>query len=118
MSDSVNVERLREATFDDPEFMGELVEMFLTDVADQLVSLDRAIAAEDWPSASRTAHRVRGSSSNVGADELARLCSDLEHRSAEAETAESSAGAGIREEFERVRLTLLDCVLQAKSEER
>jgi HPt (histidine-containing phosphotransfer) domain-containing protein len=118
MSDSVNVERLREATFDDPEFMGELVEIFLTDVADQLVSLERAIASQDWPSTSRTAHRVRGASSNVGADELARLCSNLEHRSAAAETVESSAGTGIREEFERVRSALLDCVLQAKSEGR
>jgi HPt (histidine-containing phosphotransfer) domain-containing protein len=118
MSDSVNVARLREATLDDAEFMDELVEMFLTDVADQLVSLELAIAAEDWPSTSRTAHRLRGASSNVGAEELARLCSDLEHRSAEAGAVESSAGAGIREEFERVTSALQDCVAQAKSEGR
>lgn len=118
MSDPVNVTRLREATLDDAEFMGELVEMFVTDVGDQLVSLEQAIAAADWNSTKRTAHRLRGASSNVGADELARLCADLEHRSSETETVESSAGAGIRAEFERVKTALQGCVLQAKSEGR
>jgi len=116
MPDPVNVVRLREATLDDAEFMGELVEMFVTDVADQLVSLEQAIASQDWASTRRTAHRLRGASSNVGAEELARLCSDLEHRSAEAEAVESSAGAGIRVEFERVKAALQNCVVQAKSE--
>ena len=118
MSDPVNVARLREATLDDAEFMGELVEMFLTDAADQLVSLEQAIASADWPFTSRTAHRLRGASSNVGAEELARLCADLEHRSSEGAAVEQAAGMGIREEFERVSLALQDCVLQAKSEGR
>jgi HPt (histidine-containing phosphotransfer) domain-containing protein len=118
MSDAVNVARLREATLDDPEFMGELVEMFLTDVTDQLVSLERAIASQDWTSTSRLAHRLRGASSNVGAEGLARLCSELEHRSNDARDVDSSAGADIRNEFERVRAALQDCVLQAQSEGR
>lgn len=118
MTDPVNVVRLREATLDDAQFMGELVEMFVTDVADQLVSLDQSIASADWPSTRRTAHRLRGASSNVGAEELARLCSDLEHCSSETEAAGRSAGADIREEFERVKTALQDCVVQAKSEEQ
>jgi HPt (histidine-containing phosphotransfer) domain-containing protein len=116
MSDPVNLTRLREATLEDAEFMGELVEMFLTDAADQLVSLEQAIASADWPSTSRTAHRLRGASSNVGAEELARLCSDLEHRSSEGAAVEETYGLTIREEFERVSAALQDCVVQAKSE--
>ncbi len=118
MSDPVNLARLKEATLDDAEFMGELVEMYLTDAADQLLSLEQAIASADWTSTSRTAHRLRGASSNVGADELARLCSDLEYRSAEGAVVEGVSEMSIREEFERVRVALQDCVLQAKSEGR
>ena len=117
MPDSVNVARLREAVLDDSQFMGELVEIFLTEVGDQLISLERAIASEDWPSITMTAHRLRGASGNVGAEELARLCSELELR-AETGAVERFHGAGIREEFERVRSALQDCVLQAKSEGR
>lgn len=116
MSDPVNVARLREATLDDAEFMDELVEMFLTDAADQLALLERAIASADWPSTSRTAHRLRGASSNVGAEELARLCSELEHSSFEGAAAEENSGITIRQELERVRIALQDCVLQAKGE--
>ena len=118
MSDPVNITRLREAALDDAEFMGELVEMFLTDTADQLVFLEQAIASADWISTSRTAHRLRGASSNVGAQELARLCSDLEQRSSEGTAVETSAGKSIRGEFERVVAALQDCVVQAKSEGR
>jgi HPt (histidine-containing phosphotransfer) domain-containing protein len=118
MSGPVNVRRLREAALEDAEFMGELVEMYLTDAADQLVSLEQAIASADWISTSRTAHRLRGASSNVGAQELARLCSDLEQRSSEGIAVERSAGKSIRAEFERVVVALQDCVLQAKSEGR
>jgi HPt (histidine-containing phosphotransfer) domain-containing protein len=96
--------------------MGELVELFLTDAADQVASLERAIASADWPSTTRTAHRLRGACSNGGADELARLCSDLEHRSAEGAALEEAAGMSIRDELERVSVALQNCVLQAKSE--
>lgn len=116
MAESVNVARLREATFDDAEFMGELVEMFLTDAGVQLVVLEQAIASADGPSTSRTAHRLRGACSNVGAEELARLCADLEHRSAEGAALEEAAGIKIREELDRVSVALQTCVLEAKSE--
>ena len=118
MSDPVNVARLREATLDDAEFMSELVEMYLTDAADQLVSLEQAIASADWSLTSRTAHRLRGASSNVGAEELARLCSELERCSSEGAAVEAASGTTIRREFERVSSALQDCVLQAKSEGR
>lgn len=116
MSDPVDRTRLKEATLDDAEFMGELVEMYLTDAADQLASLEQAIAAADWTTARRTAHRLRGASSNVGAQELARLCSDLEQRSSSGGAVERSAGESLRGEFERVAIALQDCVVKAKGE--
>lgn len=118
MSEPVIMSRLREAALDDAKFMGELVEMYLTDAADQLASLEQAIASADWETASRTAHRLRGASSNIGAQELARLCSDLEQRSSEGAVVECSAGEGLRGEFERVVVALQDCVVQAKREGR
>ena len=118
MSDPVNVGRLREATLADAELMGELVDLFLTDGADQLVFLEQAIASADWPSTRRTAHRLRGASSNVGAEELARLCSELEDSSSEGAAVEQDSGITIRQEFERVRVALRECVLRAKGEEQ
>lgn len=116
MSDPVDRNRLREATLDDAEFMGELVEVYLTDAASQLAALEKAIASADWEATGKTAHRLRGASSNVGAQELARLCADLEVRSSQGLAVEESSGEGLRGEFERVVVALQDCVMQAKSE--
>ena len=116
MSEPVNMSRLREAALEDPEFMGELVEMYLSDAADQVASLEQAIVSEDWRATNSTAHRLRGASSNVGAQELARLCAVLEERSSKGVALESSAGEGLRGEFERVVVALQACVTQAKNE--
>lgn len=115
MSEPVNIVRLREATLDDDEFLVELVEMFLTDTSDQLDLLARAIDSPGQVDVGRKAHRLRGACSNVGAEELARLCAELESQSNSGARIPVSTTDEIRGEFERVSVTLQGCVAEAKS---
>lgn len=58
--------------------LGNLVEAFLRDSADRLQHLQRAVQQQDWDNARRQAHSLKGSSSNLGAVELAQRCQQLE----------------------------------------
>jgi HPt (histidine-containing phosphotransfer) domain-containing protein len=115
MSDPVNVVRLREATLEDDEFLVELVEMFLTDAADQLDLLASAVASPEQLDVGTKAHRLRGACSNIGADELARLCGELESQSESGAKIGPAVTKDIREEFGRVNTALLECMAEAKS---
>ena len=115
MSEPVNIVRLREATLEDDEFLVELVEMFLTDASDQLDLLASAIDSPDQVEVGRKAHRLRGACSNVGAEELARLCAALESQSDSGVRVAASTVGEVRDEFERVSSALQMCVAEAKS---
>lgn len=51
--------------------------VFLTQAADLLQQLDRALAAGDTEALHRTAHTLKGSSASVGLSRLARTAGDL-----------------------------------------
>ena len=72
------LEGLRELNPDDPAFLRELIDLFIADVADRLVELDRAIATSDAPLLMRAAHTIKGSCSNFGAVELMRVSQIME----------------------------------------
>ena len=61
----------------DGTLVEELADQFLADARDELVSLNRAMVADDADTLRRSAHTLRGSSANLGATELARLCTLL-----------------------------------------
>lgn len=61
-----------------PEVMKELVEDFLEDTPPVIAALHAAIAQQDPEALRRTAHRLRSSSANLGADRLADLGRRLE----------------------------------------
>ena len=50
----------------EPDILDELIELFLTDVPPQLVSLKVAVEAGDAHSVERIAHTLKGSSANMG----------------------------------------------------
>ena len=75
---AVNLQRIREATMDDEEFMAELIDIFLDDSPTQIGVLRDAIESRQGEAAAFAAHRLKGSSSNMGADSLAALCRRLE----------------------------------------
>jgi PAS domain S-box-containing protein len=63
---------------DQPDVLGELIDVFLTDARDQIEALRAAIACGDAAAIERAAHRLRGSSANLGATTLAAHCAELE----------------------------------------
>jgi len=74
----LNLGYLHEVSGNDPGFERELLEVFLADLQKHLGVLEGAAAAKDWQTLERRAHQVKGAASNVGAEELHRLCKQLE----------------------------------------
>ena len=74
----VNLQRLRRSALDDEDFLADLVRLFLSDSASQMLLLQAAIAGRKKSDAVRIAHRLKGSSANMGAERLARLFGELE----------------------------------------
>ena len=72
------LEGLRELNPDDPAFLRELIDLFIADVADRLVEIDRAVATADAQLLLRAAHTIKGSCSNFGAVELMRISQIME----------------------------------------
>ena len=59
---------------------GLLIQTYLKDSSDRLVSLRQLLVSEHADSIRRTAHSFKGSSSNLGAVYLASLCSMIERK--------------------------------------
>ena len=91
--------RLGEITGDDPEFLAELVDTYLTDGDAQVRAL-REAPAGDLAALIRPAHSLKSSSASIGAVALADRCRSLE-ADARAGRVDDVAGAveGIAEGF-------------------
>jgi len=60
------------------DFLQELVSLFLRDAALRLSGIREAMVRSDVEAAERSAHSLKGSSSNVGAAQLAALAAEVE----------------------------------------
>ena len=103
--DSAVIANLRE--LGDSNLLSELAQMFLAEVPDRIGALREAIDKGDTQALKRITHTLKGSSANMGARRMSRLCLDLEQAG---ETHDLSAAASILEllnkEFDRVRTEL------------
>jgi CheY-like chemotaxis protein/HPt (histidine-containing phosphotransfer) domain-containing protein len=90
-----------------PDLLSQLIELFLGDAAPRLAGLAQAVAQGDARALERQAHTLKGSSANIGARRLARLCEDLEllGRSGELGRAPGLL-TQLEAEFDRVRAAL------------
>jgi two-component system sensor histidine kinase/response regulator len=103
--DRAVVENLRE--FGGQEMLSELSQMFLDDASSALRDLKEAIESEDPPLVERTAHTLKGSSSNMGAKTMAALCAGLQDAGTSGDLSRAPELLGrLEAEFERVRLEL------------
>jgi PAS domain S-box-containing protein len=102
------VERLERLGSDTGEdLLGQLTDLFLADAELQLVALHEGLATHDAAAVSRCAHTLGGASANLGATELAGLCSHLESESAAGSLDDGEAQLrGLESELERVRSAL------------
>jgi two-component system, sensor histidine kinase and response regulator len=71
------LKELREPGQPDP--LAELAELFQREAAACLEKIDTGLAQHDSALASRAAHSLKGSSSNLGANRLASVCAAIEH---------------------------------------
>ena len=60
------------------EVLASLVEMFLADAMSRIEKLHRELAEQDADGVHETAHALKGSCLNLGADDMARLCAEIE----------------------------------------
>lgn len=77
-SKPIDFERINDATGGDEEFLAELVDIFLEDAALRVDEIHGAVASGDATELRRTAHKLKGSSANVGANGLMSLAKELE----------------------------------------
>jgi len=108
MPDSIHRERLEQIALDDVDFRDALIGVYLDDTREQLAALDRAVGESDEESLLRIAHRLKGSSANLGAVPLAQLCAEAERRfqSADAMDDLTRLLEAIADEFRRVEHAL------------
>jgi HPt (histidine-containing phosphotransfer) domain-containing protein len=64
---------------DEPDVYAQVVRLFLVDVPIHLTALGAAIAAADSEAVWRIAHRLRGSTLEMGVVRMAPLCAELEY---------------------------------------
>ncbi|MEL7372447.1 MAG: Hpt domain-containing protein [Myxococcota bacterium] len=107
MQSPIDYERIEDATGGDREFLEELVDIFLTDAAERIIELREALASGEAESFSRTAHKLKGSSANMGAVRLTDIARDMENlgKSASLNGAEELMEP-LQQELVRVRETL------------
>jgi CheY-like chemotaxis protein/HPt (histidine-containing phosphotransfer) domain-containing protein len=85
----VDLERLRELSDNDPVALRELVELYLTQTADQIGQIRAALEAGAAPQLRRVAHACVGSSATCGINCLVPLLRELERLGHEQQLAEA-----------------------------
>ena len=78
MADCVNLSRIQETSDGDLEFEQELIEMYLEDAREHLDALGTQIEQGDIELVRRSAHTLKGSSSNIGAIKMQEMALQME----------------------------------------
>jgi HPt (histidine-containing phosphotransfer) domain-containing protein len=76
--DVQRIQILKSLGEDDPTFFPNLIKKFLDDTAHSIKKLATEVAANDSENAVATAHKLKGSASNLGATLFASLCKSIQ----------------------------------------
>jgi two-component system, sensor histidine kinase and response regulator len=99
------LKELREPGQADP--LVELAELFNREADSCVQKIERGLAEQDSRLASRAAHSLKGSASNLGAQRLAVLCASVEQKAANADWTQVTTQLGeLKAELARVRESL------------
>jgi HPt (histidine-containing phosphotransfer) domain-containing protein len=94
---------LRDLNPDDPAFLRELIDVFLEDVPQRIIEVEKALAASDAVLLTRAAHTIKGSCSNFGAAGLGQVAQKMELQGKAAAFADAAATLpALRSEFSLV----------------
>jgi HPt (histidine-containing phosphotransfer) domain-containing protein len=72
------LDALMAATGDDPDFLAEMIGVFLADARELLASMDEALASGDTESLRRAAHSLKSNAATFGATRLTALARQIE----------------------------------------
>jgi PAS domain S-box-containing protein len=75
----VNVDKLKRTADGDLDFMRDLIQLYIEGSEPSLSELKTACAADDRTVLRRVAHKLKGASASIHADELVEACTALEH---------------------------------------
>jgi HPt (histidine-containing phosphotransfer) domain-containing protein len=90
-----------------PGFLAELIDLFLKEAAIHLTTLRDSLGARDARAFERSAHTLKGSCGNLGAQAMSRLCSDLQSIGHSADWIRAAQLLpGLEEEFKSVKTEL------------
>jgi CheY-like chemotaxis protein len=73
-----------------PDILAELIAVYLRDTPPRLAALHEAVARADVGALRGAAHSLKGSSSQIGAVQMAQLCADLEEQLRAADLADAA----------------------------
>ena len=62
-----------------PSFLGELIDIFLKEADGHLLKLRASYEGKDAVLFERSAHTLKGSCGNLGAQAMSQICADLQH---------------------------------------
>jgi HPt (histidine-containing phosphotransfer) domain-containing protein len=62
----------------EPDLIVELIDLYLEDAPRRMAVMRKSLADSNWTLLKREAHSLRGSSGNVGALAMARICQEIE----------------------------------------
>ncbi|MBI1248081.1 hypothetical protein GC197_09595 [bacterium] len=84
-----NQQRLIYSDFGDDEDLGELVEMFISEIPDRVQSMMEAAEASDWDQLCRIAHQMKGAAGSYGFGEVTNVAAVVESACREGASAET-----------------------------
>ena len=91
----------------EPDFVVELIDLYLQEAPRIFSTIREGLANNDWLTAKRAAHSLRGSSGNLGILQMALLAGALEHLMADQDASAAELLQGLEDEFTRVEEILL-----------
>jgi len=99
-----NIELIYSTLGSDPD-LGEIVEIFVDEMADRIATLSRQFDASDWEALQRTAHQLKGAAGSYGFDAISQPAARLECalRNSEPEEKLSQATAELIDFCRRIR---------------
>jgi two-component system, sensor histidine kinase and response regulator len=94
---------------DDPEFVNEVLEIFLEDLQEQFDKLKDSVKNKNIKTLTRTAHSIKGASQNMGAISLSEVASEMEKNARRNEiTLVDSALVRMEKEITKFKTTILE----------
>jgi CheY-like chemotaxis protein len=86
---------------DQPDLVTELIDLFIKDVTQRLLFVQKAVIDGDTSTIKKEAHTVRGAAGNIGAQYMTELCAELEQKANQIKEAETLVSL-LQNEFKQV----------------